>query len=135
MILKNNIWNYFKKINYDYKEKFREIEEENKQIGYIVRVSEVSRIDYFTSRMKEKNIKQNLPLKNEHSDNNMAILGNKTKKRIQSEDKYRKQLNIDFPSKLVQNIASNVIFPCSIYINNKDNIGFLFILVFIGHKF
>ena len=71
--------------------------------------------------MKEKNIKQNLPLKNEHSDNNMAILGNKTKKRIQSEDKYRKQLNIDFPSKLVQNIASNVIFPCSIYINNKDN--------------
>ena len=36
-ILKNNLWNYFKKINYDYKEEHIKIKnEKGEEIGYIV---------------------------------------------------------------------------------------------------
>ena len=112
---------YFKKINYDYKEEFKKIEGDNKEIGYIVRSSDVSSIDYFISKTKEKNIKKNFQTKNYPSDNNRERYRNNPQKRNQSEDKSRKQLSIDFPMKMVQNNVYQSRMPLNFYISNKDN--------------
>ena len=53
-ILKNTIWNYFKKINYNYMDEYKKIIEDNKEIGYIVRTSPVSRIENFLSKKDPK---------------------------------------------------------------------------------
>ena len=123
-ILKNNIWNYFKKINYDYKEEFKIIEEDNKKIGYIVRSGELSHIDYYISKTKELKIKENLGIKNYHNEDNWEKNRNKAEKRAQSEDKFRKQLKNNFPTKIVLNLVSNIKMPNDSYITNKDNIDF-----------
>ena len=80
-ILKNNIWNYFKKIKYDYKNEFKKILDENgEEIGYIVRAIELSHIESYLSRKKQKeqiiNITSNIPLKNENISNNNTSINN-----------------------------------------------------------
>jgi len=120
-ILKNNIWNYFKKINYDYKEEFKKIEEDNKEIGYIVRSSDVSRIDYFISKTKEKSIKESFQIKYNQNEDNKERDRTNPQKRTQSEDKYRKHLNNDFPMKMIQNNAYQARMPFNSFLSNKDN--------------
>ena len=55
-ILENNLWNYFKKIEYNYKEEYKMIFEEKKKIfiGYIVRSNDISRIENFIKKTEEK---------------------------------------------------------------------------------
>ena len=65
-ILTKNLWNYFKYISYNYKEEYKKIYNKyNQEVGYIVRCSDVSRIeDYYiktnNKRQTLKNIK-NIP--------------------------------------------------------------------------
>ena len=70
-ILKFNLFNYFKEINYNYKDEYKKIYiKDKKEIGYIVRCSDVSVIDHYISKMnsKKKNSQsnnfQNLQLNN-----------------------------------------------------------------------
>ena len=53
-ILEFNIWNYFKKINYNYKNEYKKIYENKKEIGYIVRNSEISRFESFVQKINKK---------------------------------------------------------------------------------
>ena len=53
-ILEFNIWNYFKKINYNYKDEYKIIYEGKKEIGYIVRNSEISRFESFVQNINKK---------------------------------------------------------------------------------
>ena len=57
-ILKNNIWKYFEKIKYNYRDEYKKIIDDDSQyIGYIVRNSPLSRIESYLSKIKmqEKN--------------------------------------------------------------------------------
>ena len=54
-ILQNNIWNYFLKIKYNYKEEYKKIlNESGKEIGYIVRNNNVDCIEKYIIKLKEK---------------------------------------------------------------------------------
>ena len=56
-IIKNNLWNYFKKIKYDYKEEYKKIlDEKNKEIGYVVRCCSVEKIENYVSKFNKKEI-------------------------------------------------------------------------------
>ena len=120
-ILKNNIWNYFKKINYDCREKYKKIVEDNKIIGYIVRSSKFSRIEYFISKSNKKEIKDNILLKNKINEDNKEKFFSQTKKRAQSEDKFRKHLGNNFPQNMVQNNFYCLKIPNRSCLANKDN--------------
>ena len=54
-ILTKNLWNYFNKINYDYRNEFMKIKnEKNKEIGYIVRCASIERVDIYKKLMESK---------------------------------------------------------------------------------
>ena len=62
-ILQNNLWNYFKKIKYDYRDEYKKIYNDyNTEIGYVVRCSSVNEIEYYL--VKINSIKQNSFLNN-----------------------------------------------------------------------
>ena len=70
LILQNNLYYYFKMIKYNYKDEYKKIVDENKkEIGYIVRCNASSHVDDYLERMKAlkddgpKNVSKNLPLK------------------------------------------------------------------------
>ena len=51
-ILKNNLWNYFKKIRFNYKDEYKKIYNEKKQeIGYLVRCSEIIKIESYIQKV------------------------------------------------------------------------------------
>ena len=54
-ILKNNIWNYFKEINYFYKDEYKRIiNSERKEVGYLVLNSDdINQIEEINNYMKE----------------------------------------------------------------------------------
>ena len=59
-ILKNNLWNYFKKINYDYKEEHIKIKnEKGEEIGYIVRCCPIEYIETYKDKMEQKKKPEN----------------------------------------------------------------------------
>ena len=73
-ILRYNLWNYFKKIKYNYKDEYKRIyNESKKEIGIIVRCSDVTRIEIYIAKMnslKELNQKnQQLPQINQFPPN------------------------------------------------------------------
>ena len=73
-ILRHSLWNYFKKIKYDYKDEYKRIyNESKKEIGIIVRCSNVSRIEIYIAKMnslKDLNQKnQQLPQTNQFPPN------------------------------------------------------------------
>ena len=73
-ILRHNLWNYFKKIKYDYKDEYKRIyNESKKEIGIIVRCSNVSRIEIYNAKMnslKDLNQKnQQIPQNNQFPPN------------------------------------------------------------------
>ena len=54
-ILEHNLLNFFKKIEYNYKDEYKKVSNENKkEIGYIVRCSEISRVEAYISKMEQK---------------------------------------------------------------------------------
>ena len=58
-ILKSNLWNYFKKIKYNYKDEFKKIIDDNgNDIGYVVRVSDLNIIESYIIRNKIKEKKK-----------------------------------------------------------------------------
>ena len=62
-ILTNNLWKYFEKINYNFKEEYKKLYNKyKKEIGYIVRCSDISRIEqYYAKTMaKKQNLFQNV---------------------------------------------------------------------------
>ena len=75
-ILQNNIWNYFKKIKYNYKNEYKKIiDEKGQEVGYIVRAIELSHIESYLSRKKEK--EQNINKSPKIQMKNNSILDNK----------------------------------------------------------
>ena len=101
-ILKNNLWNYFKKINYDYKDEYKKIiDDNNREIGYIVRVSEVNIIESFISRMKQKEKNENF-MKQSKIENPQII------------NKQNNTIKKSFNENIVTNSVSN---------NNSNNIN------------
>ena len=69
-ILQNDLWAYFKKIKYSYKEEYRKIHNDNNQeIGYVVRCSDIFRIETYIAKCESlkqtnpKDIKNILPAK------------------------------------------------------------------------
>ena len=68
-ILKNNLWNYFKKIRYNYKDEYKKIcNEMYKEIGYVVRCCEINKIENYIQKVnslkglrhKKSQINQNI---------------------------------------------------------------------------
>ena len=69
-ILQNDLWAYFKKIKYSYKEEHRKIyNDKNQEIGYVVRCSDIFRIETYIAKCESlkqtnpKDIKNILPAK------------------------------------------------------------------------
>ena len=59
-ILTNDLWNYFKKINYDYKEEHIKIKnEKGEEIGYIVRCCPIEYIETYKDKMEQKKKPEN----------------------------------------------------------------------------
>ena len=90
-ILKNNLWNYFKKIRYDYKDEYKKIYNENKkEIGYVVRCTDIERIENYILKIHppispiiNNNFKNNMNnfnnmnyINNMSGNNNMNMLNN-----------------------------------------------------------
>ena len=59
-ILQNDLWAYFKKIKYSYKEEYIKIyNDKNQEIGYVVRCSDIFRIETYIA--KYESLKQTNP--------------------------------------------------------------------------
>ena len=60
-IVQNNIWEYFKKINYNYKNEYKKIiDEKGQEVGYIVRAIELEHIEAYLSRKKQKELEKEI---------------------------------------------------------------------------
>lgn len=102
-ILKNNIWEYFKKINYNYKDEYKEIKNsENKKIGYIILNSDPTYIN------KYEKIKNDIILKEDK--NNLKELS-KDKNDISN----KKNLISHIRNKSANNYIINSIYKNSNY--------------------
>ena len=66
-ILSNDIWAYFTLINYDFKDEYKKIFDEDKKIiGYIIRNSNINIINSFVSKMNKKNEKEPKGIENQN---------------------------------------------------------------------
>ena len=60
-IVQNNIWEYFKKINYNYKNEYKKIiDEKGQEVGYIVRAIELEHIEAYLSRKRQKELEKEI---------------------------------------------------------------------------
>ena len=60
-IVQNNIWEYFKKIKYNYKNEYKKIiDEKGQEVGYIVRAIELEHIEAYLSRKKQKELEKEI---------------------------------------------------------------------------
>ena len=133
-ILTNNLWNYFKKINYNYKEEYKIIYNESKQqIGYVVRSSPISRIEYFVTENEKKEVVKNNDLK--ISKNKGGIKKNFQQKMVQNNfcnikmsvnsnsNKINKDNNIipNFNMSLIDNKNNNINQIANIIQDKKSN--------------
>ena len=82
-ILKDNLWNFFKKIKYDYKDEFKKIvDEKNREIGYVVRCCSLEKIEFYVSKFNKKEINKSVKLSEFNFSNNFTkemIQNNKDK--------------------------------------------------------
>ena len=70
LILTTNIWNFFKKIKYNYKEEFKIFKSsEGNKIGYIVRNNSIGNIDEINRSLKNIEVKMPEPKNMEHNKN------------------------------------------------------------------
>ena len=70
-ILQNNLWDYFKKIKFDYKDEYKKIYNDySKEIGYAVRCCNVDKIELYLAKMESKKQYELLNnSKNKHQNN------------------------------------------------------------------
>ena len=98
-IIKENLWNYFKKIKFDYKNEYKKIiNEKNREIGYAVRCCSVEKIESYTSKFNKKEISNSVNLSQNNFSNN-------------------------FTNEIIQNNKNNINLSLNpnINISNKDN--------------
>ena len=72
-IMENNLWSYFKKINYNYKDEYKKImSENNREIGYVVRCCSVEKVESFINKFnnKEKEINNSVKISHINFGNN-----------------------------------------------------------------
>ena len=137
-ILENNLWNYFKKIEYNYKEEYKMIFEEKKKnfVGYIVRSTDISRIENFNDEKKEQIPSNFLNEKNEEINSKMVseinnIINIKTEKILDSiilsffqfeklRQSFDEKRNLDFQS--FKNIIINKVGDKLISLKNPTEI-------------
>ena len=72
LILQNNLYNYFKMINYNYKDEYKKIfDEKNKEIGCIVRCNLDPSIDKYLSKMKTQQFQNPSSVQNFQGNQNL----------------------------------------------------------------
>ena len=104
-ILKNNLWNYFKKINYDYKEEHIKIKnEKGEEIGYIVRCCPIEYIETYKDKIEQKKKPENNFYGNSANRRSCDNFFRKKEKNLQSNIICPKD---SYSRKIVQNIFSN----------------------------
>ena len=102
-ILEDNLWNFFKKIKYNYKDEFKKIVDgNNREIGYIVRCCSLKKIETYVTKFNKKEINNSVKLSEINFSNNFT-------KEIIPNNKDKKNLSVN----------------SNIYINNKDKNGTL----------
>ena len=107
-ILQNNLWNYFKKIKYNYKDEYKKIYNDSYQeIGYVVRCSDIIRIETYIAKiesLKQQNT-QSVPYNsnanfNSNSNNinanfnNMGVSANINSNNMKVNQNSRKPMNV-----------------------------------------
>ena len=66
-IMENNLWNFFKKINYNYKDEYKKVmSENNREIGYVVRCCSVEKVESFINKFNNKEKEINNSVKISH---------------------------------------------------------------------
>ena len=98
-IIKENLWNYFKKLKFDYKDEYKKIlNEKNREIGYAVRCCSVEKIESYISKFNKKEISNLVNLSQNNFSNN-------------------------FTNEIIQNNKNNINLSLNpnINISNKDN--------------
>ena len=104
-ILKNDLWNYFKKINYDYKEEHIKIKnEKGEEIGYIVRCCPIEYIETYKDKIEQKKKPENNFYGNSANRRSCDNFFRKKEKNLQSNIICPKD---SYSRKIVQNIFSN----------------------------
>ena len=82
-ILEDNLWNFFKKIKYNYKDEFKKIVDgNNREIGYVVRCCSLEKIESYASKFNKKEINNSVKLSEINFSNNFTkemIQNNKDK--------------------------------------------------------
>ena len=122
-ILQHNLLEYFKKIQYNYREEHKKIiDENNKEIGYIVRINEATSFENYLMKlqMKKQQNFQNIPINNISQNtflDQMMYLPNKMQFSPNLNNFY--MINNNFMNNNSQNISNN-------YINNNMNSRFAF---------
>ena len=98
-IIKENLWNYFKKLKFDYKDEYKKIlNEKKREIGYAVRCCSVEKIESYISKFNKKEISNSVNLSQNNFSNN-------------------------FTNEIIQNNKNNINLSLNpnINISNKDN--------------
>ena len=104
-ILKNNLWNYFKKINYDHIEDYIKIKnEKGEEIGYIFRCCPIEYIETYKDKMEQKKKPENNFYGNSANRRSCDNFFRKKEKNLQSNIISPKD---SYSRKIVQNIFSN----------------------------
>ena len=106
-IIKENLWNYFKKIKFDYKNEYKKIlNEKNREIGYAVRCCSVEKIESYISKFNKKEISNLVNLSQNNFNNNF------TNEIIQNNKNNQNNL---------QNLNINIIQNLNLEITNLKN--------------
>ena len=106
-IIKENLWNYFKKIKFDYKNEYKKIlNEKNREIGYAVRCCSVEKIESYISKFNKKEISNSVNLSQNNFNNNF------TNEIIQNNKNNQNN---------VQNLNINIIQNLNLEITNLKN--------------
>ena len=106
-IIKENLWNYFKKIKFDYKDEYKKIlNEKNREIGYAVRCCSVEKIESYISKFNKKEISNLVNLSQNNFNNNF------TNEIIQNNKNNQNNL---------QNLNINIIQNLNLEITNLKN--------------
>jgi len=92
-ILKDNLWNYFKKIKYEYKDEYKKIlDKKNKEIGYVFRCCSVEKIKSYVFKFNKKEINNSVKLNN---NNNKNIPNNNQNLNINNDNNIIQNLNFE----------------------------------------
>ena len=121
-IIENNLWNYFKKINYNYKNECGKIYNKNKmEIGYVVRCCDVNKIEQYISKAKQREKNEVSQFKKLSNVDNNVIMQNIPNQNFNSNNinNFNKNSNQNIIHNSLNNISNS--FNPNININNNNN--------------